>query len=357
MRHIRPLPGLPGFTRAGAHRGPVDVDDLCDGRARRGPGRGIDVSTALGPAPLVDGPSITRQVVRASVGTLTVVAILAGLLAAAVYGRDAAVMLWWRVAGDSAVTVADGASFSETPPAAVTPTIVASSPSLDTLAAAFGGDAVVVTTAAELRARAPYAPEGLTGDRADLVVPLAVTPAGVLRIEPGVDAMAGSVRLWAGPDAPVAVSEDEQSALIARLSRAVLAAGGTTVEVVPVPTRVPTSGPGSLWTVELGLPGCDVCRVSTWDVVTFDGDSRLTNASLTLAAITGLAPVEAPSAAQALDDARHHRGDASVWMDGAPVGSATLTVGDLGSMQPYTMWNLVDTRGTVVAQVPVLPDE
>ena len=317
----------------------------------------MDVSTALGSAPVVDGPSITRQVVRASVGTLTVVALLAALLAAAVYGRDAAVLLWWRVAGDSAVTLAEGTSFSETPPAAVAPTIVAASPSLDDLAAAFGGDAVVVTTSAELRARAPYAPEGLTGERADLVVPLAVTPAGVLRIEPGVDALAGSVRLWAGPAAPVAVTEAEQSAVIARLSQAVLAAGGTTVEVTPIPTLVPTSGPGSLWTVELGVPGCDVCRVSTWDVVTFDGDGRLTHASFTLAAITGLAPVEAPSAAQAFDDARHHRGVTTVWMDGAPIGSATLTVADLGSLQPFTVWNFLDTRGVVVAQVPVLPAE
>ncbi|MGE0817189.1 MAG: hypothetical protein AB7O74_00870 [Candidatus Nanopelagicales bacterium] len=315
------------------------------------------MSTAAGHLHEDGGPSVARQIVRASVGTLTVVAVLGALAAAAVYGRDTATMLWWRMAGDSAVTLAEGTSFSDEPPAAVAPVMsagpVSFATSLEELAAPFGGDAVVVTTAAGLRAKAPYAAEELTGDRPDLPVPLAVTPAGVLRVEPAVDSMAGGLRVWGGPGAPVAETESEQAALIARLSSAVLHAGGTTVEVTAIPTRMPTSGPGSMWSVELGLPGCDVCRVSTWDLVTFDRNGRLANASFTLAAITDLAPIAAPSAAEAFEDARHHRGPTTVWMDGAPIGSATLSVGDLGSLQPFTAWNLLDTRGTVVAQVPV----
>lgn len=323
-------------------------------------GEGEPMSMAWGAPHLSDSPSVARQVVRATVGTFSVLAVLGALLAAYLYGGGAASALWWRVAGDADVVLADGVVLPDAPPAAVTPTMSVSTATLatglDALAAPFGGDPVVVTTSAEARALAPYLDPSMWGDRATLVVPLAVTPAGVLRIEPATDGMAGSVRLWAGPEAPVAVTAAEQSALVARLSEGVLAASGSTVAVTSLPTLVPTSGSGALWTVELGLPGCDVCRVSTWDVVTFDRNGRLTNASLTLAAITGLAPITVPSAQQAFDDARHHRGDASVWMQGAPVGAATLTVADLGSLQPFTMWNLVDTSGQAVGQVPVPPE-
>lgn len=318
------------------------------------------MSMAWGAPHLSDHPSVTRQIVRATVGTFTVLAVLGALLAAYLYGGGPATSLWWRIAGDSDVVLADGVVLPDAPPAAVTPTMTVSSTTmsagLDALAAPFGGDPVVVTTSAEMRTLAPYLDPSMWGDRATLVVPLAVTPSGVLRIEPATDGLAGSVRLWASPEAPVAVTAAEQSALVARLSDAVLAAGGSTVAVTSLPTRVPTSGAGALWTVELGLPGCDVCRVSTWDVVTFDSSGRLTNASLTLAAITGLTPITVPSAQQAFDDARHHRGDAGVWMQGAPVGTATLTVADLGSFQPFTMWNLVDTSGLAVGQVPVAPE-
>lgn len=315
------------------------------------------MSTAVGTG-LHDGPSVLRQVVRASLGTFTVLAVIGALVAAVVYGRDTAVSVWWRVAGDSSVTAADGATFSEVATAAVAPVMSGSTASFDTaldeLAAPFGGDAVLVRTAAALRAEAPYVDPSMAGDRADLVVPMAVTPAGVLRIFPGSEAMSGSLHLWGGPEAPVAVGEAAQSELVARLTSDVLAVAGTTVEVAVLPTQVPTSGPGTMWSVELGLPGCDVCRVWTSNLATFSEDGRLTNASFALAAITGLTPVTAPSASQALDDARHHRGASTVWMNGAPIGSATLTVGDLATQQTFTAWNLIDTRGAVVAQVPVL---
>ena len=299
-------------------------------------------------------PSVGRQVTRASMGTVAVLVALALGYALVVAGWPHAVSAWWRVAGDSSASLADGVALDTAAPRAVAPVRAPATLSFGRDAAALaaplgGGRLIPVASRAQVEAVAPYGLDAL-GARSDsdLRGSTVVLAAGLLTFDaafPGGE-YPGAIRFSGGPHAPVATTAAQQQALVARLVAAWSSAVGST-EVTAVRARRVGDGDRPVWTADLRLRGCSACVVTGLTIASFESDGRLLYASMPTVAITGTRPIEAASAASAFDDAVHHRGDAWVAAD-APVTQASLVVGDLGADQP-ARWEFTAADGTVSA--------
>lgn len=315
------------------------------------------MSTALGTPHA--GPGVARQIVRAAVGTLTVVAVLVGATALVVNGARPAAGMWWSVVGDRDVFVGEGVVLPETAPVTSVPAMTARAWSLaDDLAAItapLGGSAQLVSTRAQLAAAAPWFEEGDGLDARPLQAPTAVLPAGVLRLMPGVMGPTSTVLFAGGPDAPVATTAEAQKALVVELEKAwgVGGSGGLLV----TPYRWDTeSDLSSLYSVRLTLPDCSICDVVTYDNVAFDADGRLMRAQFYAMEITGARPLELLGAAQVFEDIRHHRGDWYVETGGNPIMGARLQVADVTVPEGIVTWQFEDGNGSVVAMYPADPE-
>lgn len=318
------------------------------------------MSAALGPSQIASGPSLTRQIVRPTVITLSIVLLGALIYSAAVNGQAFVSSVWWRIAGDPSVVLADGAPLSTTPPQAVTPVLVDRPVSLvgdlDALAAPLGGTAVVLPADVDLLSQAPWANPSLARADGTLARPLALLPTGLLRVDDNPGPIPAAVHFWGGPDAPVAATAVEQKALVARLGEAYASLAGGRVPLTAVPSAMPTEG-GAMWQLGYSLPGCAECRISTYDLVTFDAQGRLVSASLSLVGVERTEPLAVSSPLQAFEDARHHVGDGFAAGWGGPVTSATLTVADIEVPQQQPYWTLLDAGGYPVAQTPAATDD
>lgn len=321
-------------------------------------------STTLADPAAKPAPSVRQQIIRATAGTLG--AALALGLVVAVYsysGPTPLAQFWWRVAGDPDVVLAEGVVLPDQPPAAVEPVVAGPeggiSDAVRELGPVLGGPAVLTSAKAGLLAQAPFAEGLVVMEPETLRAPVAVASWGALRIDPWTPDSIARVWLVGSPDAPRARTLDDQRALVTALVKASLTAAGTTaavsVDAIPLPSD------GGLWTIELVMPGCDVCRVWTSGLVAFAADGRLRTASLPFVAITGVRPIAVPSALEAFEAVRHHRGDGYVEPLGAPITSAELVVADIGSVVtdgagtpvPMRTWQLLDENGVVIGAVPL----
>lgn len=313
------------------------------------------MSMAWGAPHLTDGPSVRHQVVRATVGTFTVVAVVAALIAAFVYGAGPAASLWWRIAGDPAVTLADAVVLSDVPPTTTVPVVAARVWSLDQDLAALsaplgGGDASVVTSSEELAALAPYFASGSGLPDQRLAEPVAVLPSGVLTVVPAFEGWNGHVAFHGGPSAPVAVTQQAQAALALELvttwGLGDLEGTGFAARAVlsPRSAQEPSDGSAS-YGIEITGTSCVECVITSYDQVSFDAQGRLTFAVVETGQVTGTAPVEVPSAAQAFDDLRHHRGEAYLGDPTVPVVEARLSVAETGTPNSVPQWLFYDASG------------
>jgi len=311
----------------------------------------------------VPGPSVKQQITRATAGTLATVAVLAVAALAFVYGAGPAVSLWWRIAGDPDLVLAEGFELPSEPPAAAS--LVWSAPtttleeSLDVYAGPLGGG-TLVRSAAELEALAPYAGDEIPGEDFRLGH-VAVTPIGVLRL---LEYGGGDTRLqlYGDPRGPLFATDQQQADLVARIGSAWLAAAGSTLAVPVVPWREPAM-PDTEWVAGVQVPGCDVCFADAFNVVRFDESGRVAFAVMQLIAVVGTQPLEVVSAAEAFDAARHRRDGADAYAEGGPITSSRLKVGDLYNVvvtdeglrtasgaQAY--WSFENAEGTSYAAAP-----
>jgi hypothetical protein len=319
---------------------------------------------AWGAPHLTDGPSVRRQIVRATVGTLSVVAVVAVAALAYVYGAGPAVSVWWRVAGDSAVTLGEGVVLADVPPTTTAPVVSTRGWALDhdlaALAAPLGGGGRVVTLQSQLDALAPYYGIGPGIPAEVLEQPVAVLPGGVLRVDPAIDGWNGLVAFHGGPDAPVVATEEARSAFVLALVKAwgIGDLRGTGFEARVVPSMWSSSTPddGSFsYGIEITGTACPDCVITSYDRVSFDAQGRLTSALIASARVTGSSPVVVPSAAQAFDDLRHHRSGGYVGEVTSPFVGAQLALGETGTPYSVPQWLFYDASGEPLGLLVVPP--
>ena len=318
------------------------------------------MTTAWGLPRSSDGPSIRRQITRASVGTLTVVAIVAALVAAYAFGAGPAVSLWWRVAGDADIVLADGVALSDTPVSASVPVVEPRTFSLvgdlAVLSAPLGGAGRIASTRAELVELAPWYAPG-PGDLAQsLDAPVAVLGTGVLALDPSEDGAPGWILFRGGPDAPVAATPAARERLMRDIQRAWGIGGSLPGDAVVEFVHADGASAGNAtYTANVVPAGCRECRVTTSDLFLFDSSGRLLIASVGTVRLVGSRTQQMTSPAQAFDDLRHHRGDPYLEVSGAAVHSARLTAGDIAGAWPLPYWEFFDADGGWVATVPADP--
>jgi hypothetical protein len=314
---------------------------------------------AWGAPHLTDGPSVRRQIVRATVGTLTVIAVIGGLVALVVNGARPAAAVWWSAFGDRDVFLGDGVVLSDRAPVTSVPLITARSWELSrdlaTVAAPLCGGGVPVTSTAELRRLAPWFEVG-DGMDGSLAAPTAVLPAGVLQLSPSVLGAATGVRFMGGPDAPVASTPAQREALVLALEKAwgVGSSAGARLTVAPYVWPTPTDR-GATYGVRVGLAECPMCDIQTYDNVTFGADGRLMRAQFVAAEVTGSRPQQLLGAGQVFDDVRRHREDWYVETGGNPITAARLLVADVFTPEGIVLWQYELSDGAVVAIYPADP--
>jgi hypothetical protein len=128
---------------------------------------------------------------------------------------------------------------------------------------------------------------------------------------------------------------------------------GVTVEVVPA-----LADSAVTYWVQLRLPTCPVCVITTADQAQFSPSGALEYLSVTASTITGWRPMSVIGAVAAFDAARHHRDTSSLSAQVAPIRDAILAFDDL-TIPTQPIWLLMagDGRDGVVASVSSDPAE
>lgn len=294
-------------------------------------------------------PSVARQVARATVATLAVVAVAA--LGVQVATNTAAIAgVWWRVAGDRDIRLADGVVLPHGPLTVDVP-LLAAAPwrASDDVArlAAVTGQPVRPITAAESEVLTHGALPAATW-RTDTDRRYA-TPAGVVVVSDGVPTTTssdGSTVMGAGPSltlftagatSPQVLPSDPAAALT-RLVEAWGVGAGAPPGMTVTSFRVPQAHQvvaAYLATPEVHVSGLDAA------MAVLDPQGRLVRAQIELRRVAGTRPMRVVGADVAFEQVRHHQVD-------SVVGPATVTGASLeadsgdpaapGSAVPTLYW-------------------
>lgn len=309
------------------------------------------------PAP----PTVLRQVVRATVGTLSVVLVLALVAVGAVYGGAPASELWAKALGDPGITLADGATLSDERPTADVPLIREKRWNLDDPAslAAFTAPLGGVTKRAltlreadtwraELEGGAPT--EGLVDG--PVASPVILTPAGL-------------VELWqydGAPDTIVLTGTTGDGALRGatpsqRESLALeLVAAWSGPSTIPLAVEERTAGSSAA--VQVVRSGEESAGVGQPFVAFLHfRDGRLWSAMVSAVSASGSESRTLLSPAEAFDAVRHHRAGVVARADYVPVVRAELTY-DLSSTDSgvAAFWTFYGADGDAAWIAPADPD-
>jgi len=300
---------------------------------------------------LRDVPSVPKQILRASLGTFSVLLALA-LVAGVVASWSTIEVHLWRVVGDPNVVLADGVTLSDEPQDVAVPQTARRSwaPSEDVAR-------IAAVTGYPVRALTSTQAERLTGfvypAGSDADLRRYGTPLGVLAIsDPFAPAatdttVPGQITLYGTADSPRQTSVAAQTALLQKLvdgwgAGATPAVPGTrvVVEKAPLPdnykgyygARVATAGA----TTAYGSAG-----LAFWSAT----DGRLQAAHVILVRVRSTPVVHVVSPASAFDWLRHHADEA--FGGEQAVSSARLEGGDYFGINSdqVAMWTFLDQAG------------
>lgn len=326
---------------------------------------GMAIATQQGLGPDHAAPTVSLQVMRATSGTLAVVLVLVGLVAAVVNLGPQAQLAWLRFAGDPAIVLGDGVTLPTSTRTVTVPVVVSPTwtPAGETDRIAAGtGRPVRLLTPAQAQALAPqqFLPSAMASTER-----VYLTPLGLVDVAPPPgDATQGApqvVQVYPLPTSPTYATPAARQDLVRRL----LVAWGPGRSG---PVRVEDGIPGlqntgrPVVTAYLAADGADgICWGCGRSTGIFRDDGTLQWVTVDAVQVTGHQSATAMSAAEAFERVRHHAdgtsSDGSPDSTGGPIVSARLQLFQARSTwsEPDLEWLFLDASGAVVGAAQAVP--
>ena len=298
-----------------------------------------------------DVPSIPKQILRATLGTFSVLLALA-LVAGVVASWSTIEVYLWRVVGDPNIVLADGVTLSDQAQDVAVPQTARRSwaPSEDVarIAAVTGKPVRALTTAQVAALTGITWPTG-----SDNGLRRYATPLGVVIVNDPFwqsatgTTIPGQISLYGTADSPRQASATAQMALLRKLvdgwgAGAAPAAAGT--HVVVERAHLPDRYTG-YFGARVATDGASTPYGSAGMAFWSGTDGRLQSAHVILVGVRATPTLRVVSPAAAFDQLRHHADTASG--DAQTVSAARLEVGDYvgGTSDQVAMWTFLDAAG------------
>ena len=296
-------------------------------------------------------PSIPKQILRATLGTFSVLLALA-LVGGVIASRDTIEVRLWRVVGDPNVVLADGLTLSDQPQDVVVPQTARRSwaPAEDVVRIeAVTGKPVRLLTAAQASAMTGSAwPSSTDGGLRGYATPLGVVVINdPFRPTETDTTIPGQVSLYGTAAAPRQATTAEQVALFQKLvdswgAGASPAVPGThaVVDAAGLPGQ-----PQGAYGARVATAGASTSYASVGSAFWPATSGQLAVAHVILVAVRATPTVRVVSPASAFDQLRHHADTTAG--DAQTVSATRLEVGDYFGINTdeFALWTFLDATG------------